>query len=61
MYVSGILFNFVKVFDCMDHDVLLMKLNIYGVQGEAGQSFKSYLNSRVIIGPPDSSYNTYSK
>jgi hypothetical protein len=39
-----------------------LKLNVYGIQGKAGQWFKSVLNGRkqrVEIKSPNSNYNTY--
>ena len=36
-----------KAFDTVDHDVLLSKLILYGIQESAYDWFKSYLNSRT--------------
>ena len=36
-----------KAFDTVDHDVLLSKLSLYGVQESAYDWFKSYLHSRT--------------
>ena len=35
-----------KVFDTVDHDILLKKLSAYGIRGKAGDWFESYLNNR---------------
>ena len=36
-----------KAFDTVDHDVLLGKLSLYGIQESAYDWFKSYLNNRT--------------
>ena len=38
-----------KTFDCVDHDILLMKMYTYGIQDQALKWFRSYLTSRVQI------------
>lgn len=35
-----------KAFDTISHDILLQKLNIYGIRGKANDFLKSYLGSR---------------
>jgi hypothetical protein len=45
IHVSGISCDLAKAFDCVNHELLLMKLKFYGIQGRAGQWFKSYLNN----------------
>ncbi len=41
-----LLLDFSKAFDVLSHDILLEKLQHYGIRGPALQCFKSYLGSR---------------
>ena len=44
--VFSLFVDFTKAFDTVDHDILLYKLNHYGIRGHAQQFFKSYLSNR---------------
>jgi hypothetical protein len=45
-YAIGILCDIAKAFDCISHELLLMKLQYYRVQGVLLQWFKSYIEYR---------------
>ena len=48
--LNGVLFlDLKKAFDCVDHDILLMKMYTYGIQDQALKRFRSYLTGRVQI------------
>jgi len=43
---SGLFLDLKKAFDCVDHDILLSKLNYYGISGKANELMKSYITDR---------------
>jgi len=44
--VGGIFCDLQKVFDCVNHNILLTKLEFYGISGIANQLMRPYLNHR---------------
>jgi hypothetical protein len=44
--VSGLFLDLQKGFDCVNHDILLSKLNFYGISGKANKLLKSYIKDR---------------
>jgi hypothetical protein len=46
MHVGGIFCDLAKPFDCVNHEILLVKLHYYGIQGTEANWFRSYLTNR---------------
>jgi len=49
LIVGGTFFDLENVFDCLNHDILLSKLQFYGVNGITRSWFVSYLQNRYMI------------
>jgi len=44
--VGGIFCDLTKAFDCVDHDVLISKIEKYGIIGKGKELFQSYIKDR---------------
>jgi len=47
--VGGLFLDLKKAFNCVDHDILLSKLNFYGISGKCYELMKSYTKNRYQI------------
>jgi hypothetical protein len=46
MHVGGIFCDLARAFDCVNHEILLAKLQHYGIEGSNAEYFRSYLSNR---------------
>jgi hypothetical protein len=63
IYVGGIFCDLAKAFDCANHEILLAKLQFYGIQGVTADWCRSYLTNRkqkVEIRSPSSTQYFFS-
>ena len=48
-FACGIVIDFQKAFDTVDHQILIQKLNYYGIRGTANNWFSSYLQIELSL------------
>jgi hypothetical protein len=64
LLVGGIFCDLRKAFDCINHDLLLSKMEFYGVRGISNRLIRSYLSNRyqrVTLNKNSNRYSSYWK
>ena len=60
MHIGGMICDFAKAFDCVNYNILLVKLHFYGIQGVLEDWFRLYLtNRRQKVKLPNSTQNFF--
>ena len=58
MQSTGIFLDLSKAFDTLDHDILIKKLERYGIRGDVKKWFISYLSDRSLVAKVNTKPNT---
>jgi hypothetical protein len=62
MHVGGVLYDLTKASDCLNHEILLVKLHFYGIQGVSEDWFRSCLTNRrenIEVQSPNAAQNFF--